>query len=323
MISCATTGVGSLPFKTAEEAVAHVFSNYDIPFLPQLPRKSSREMMVVQFMEDFPGFKFTPTEAWIELDEFRPLDLNTFKFSYVSSLALFLKKSQAGKSPIKLQMTGPYTIANSLLCSDRKLIIDHEPIYEYLLQFIQKKAIYLASLISHAKSLMLILDEPMLNPVVAGPIFQEVAPIIIELKKKIQIVGMHSCNLWTPELFLDAFESEFNALSFDFEKGGEEILEDEGALLNYLNKGWVIWGVIPTYPFNPKMDEQLFSDFLKNKRLKKEITEAILFRSMFSPACGTGTLTIEQEKSAVQALNKIASVTKERSGSSELKNFKS
>ncbi len=301
-----------MPFKTVEEAVSHVFSNYDIPFLPQIPKKSNQEMMVVQFMEDFPGFKFTPTEAWVDLDEFKPLDLTTFSFSYVSCLDLFLKTSQAQASPIKLQMTGPYTIANSLLCSDRKLIIDHPDVYEYLIRFIQKKAFFLTSLFSHIKELMLVFDEPMLNPVVALPIFEKISPMIAELKKKISYVGIHSCNLWTPELFGDAFQSEFNGLSFDFEKGAEEIFEDEVGLQAYLKKGWVMWGIIPTYPFASDIGVQLFNDFLKNKHLKKEMRDAIFIRSMFSPACGTGTLTIEQENKCVERLKKISSAVKER-----------
>jgi hypothetical protein len=34
----ATTGVGSLPHTSVEEAVAHVAASYDVPFCPQLPR---------------------------------------------------------------------------------------------------------------------------------------------------------------------------------------------------------------------------------------------------------------------------------------------
>ena len=48
MIPCSFTGVGSLPFRSKEKALSHVFSRYPIPFLPQLPKVSPKEGLVFQ-----------------------------------------------------------------------------------------------------------------------------------------------------------------------------------------------------------------------------------------------------------------------------------
>ena len=49
------TGIGSLPYKDADEAVDLIFRSCpQIPFWPQLPKKDLREGMVIQFMENLP-----------------------------------------------------------------------------------------------------------------------------------------------------------------------------------------------------------------------------------------------------------------------------
>jgi len=50
------TGIGSLPHKDPDKAAGWIVENIvDIPFWPQLPKRSYLENMYVQFAENLPG----------------------------------------------------------------------------------------------------------------------------------------------------------------------------------------------------------------------------------------------------------------------------
>ena len=53
---CLPTGIGSMPHKNADEACSLILKYLpEIPFWPQLPQRSDRENMIIQFSEGFPG----------------------------------------------------------------------------------------------------------------------------------------------------------------------------------------------------------------------------------------------------------------------------
>ena len=50
-----TTGIGSLPFESPEEAAEYVLGiDLSIPFWPQLPKRDFRELMIPQYSEGMP-----------------------------------------------------------------------------------------------------------------------------------------------------------------------------------------------------------------------------------------------------------------------------
>jgi methionine synthase II (cobalamin-independent) len=78
----ATTGVGSLPFDSAEAAVAHVMTSYDVPFCPQLPRLEG----------DMISAWRSPPRAW-------------------DAFVAALRRAPPAHRVVKLQVTGPITLA--------------------------------------------------------------------------------------------------------------------------------------------------------------------------------------------------------------------
>ena len=61
-----TTGIGSLPFGSVEEALDESY-RVDVPYLPQLPLKSSGEYMLPQAMHGMPGV-IADKEGMVTLD---------------------------------------------------------------------------------------------------------------------------------------------------------------------------------------------------------------------------------------------------------------
>jgi hypothetical protein len=53
---CLPTAIGSMPHTNPDEACSIIMKYLpDIPFWPQLPGRSPRENMIIQFSEGFPG----------------------------------------------------------------------------------------------------------------------------------------------------------------------------------------------------------------------------------------------------------------------------
>jgi hypothetical protein len=96
----ATTGVGSLPFRRAREAVAHAVGAYELPFCPQLPRLSGD--MVTEWLGADPG-----RCGWApDRDRQLPAAWDAF--------ALALSDHPPEHRLVKLQVTGPVTLAVAL-----------------------------------------------------------------------------------------------------------------------------------------------------------------------------------------------------------------
>jgi hypothetical protein len=98
--SLATTGVGSLPFARAREAVDHVIAAYELPFCPQLPRLDGD--MVTEWLGADPGrCGWSP-----DRDRQLPAAWDAFV------AALSARPPEHGL--VKLQVTGPVTLAVAL-----------------------------------------------------------------------------------------------------------------------------------------------------------------------------------------------------------------
>ena len=304
--SCSYTGVGSLPFTNANQAIEHVFAHYEIPFLPQLPKQHLHEQMLYQFLEDFPGFTKAGNRLFIDLDTFKPqklaqkLERKSFLFSFLGALDPFIQKSKNAPL-VKLQVTSPYTIASHLFCSDQKLVLDHPPIYEYLKEFIFYKTQALLQKFPQPK--LLFFDEPMLSRANVDEVLPMLEKLIVRMPDT--FFGLHSCNLWSPVLFKKIFLSSFDIINFDMKEGGDALFEEPQALLEFLKKGWLMWGVVPT-SFSVDLEPSFFIHFLKNKCLKKDQILTILSRLLMSPACGTSQVSVGQEQKCATNLKQIA-----------------
>src|SRR3990170_6784979 len=63
------TGIGSFPHKDEREALCLIHGNFShIPFWPQLPKRSLKEGMVLQYSEGFPSLRWDEKNqrAWVD-----------------------------------------------------------------------------------------------------------------------------------------------------------------------------------------------------------------------------------------------------------------
>src|SRR4030042_1964722 len=76
-----TTGVGSFPHQDEKEVFRLILKNFpEIPFWPQLPKRSFLEGMVVQYSEGFPSFRVNEKEQRVWVDTSQGFDKEVERF---------------------------------------------------------------------------------------------------------------------------------------------------------------------------------------------------------------------------------------------------
>lgn len=176
------TGIGSLPFKDAEQALDLIFKyTPQAPFWPQLPKRDIREGMIAQFSEHLPclkvsseGLFFHPQEKEKELETFYERiiaqDIDYFKISPDFALGLHRFYQRLEKQDtkdiefIKCQISGPFTFAAGIK-DDHNIALLHDAVF---MQAISKgllmKALWQINLFKQFnKKIILFLDEPYLG----------------------------------------------------------------------------------------------------------------------------------------------------------------
>ena len=222
-----TTGIGSLPFDQISEALRFAFS-HTIPYLPQLPKHSPKELMIHQTLMGFPGFKLTPEgESIIHTPQWR-----NRRDQFIQSIHHALKgnpkqsfeKSWLSKSfkcwdhflrgvkthsfhRVKAQIAGPITCIQYLRNEKKEPIEHSQDLCTDLFDFISVKALAMGYEIQLTGATpLLFIDEPALfmsstREEIKLTHWHGLHALIQALKTHQIEVGLHCCGkiLW-PDL---------------------------------------------------------------------------------------------------------------------------
>lgn len=217
--------IGSLPYKTPEEAIAfvHKYSSH-LPFLPQLPESNENEDMIGQVL--------------------RGIELGHWDETASSCLELF-QNDFADAPRCKIQIAGPLTVARSMTTAVENVIPQWFKFWEGLKTQLRQGAF--------RGELWLQLDEPFWSQQVPLPqsyfrFLEKVRNSRSHLK-----LGIHSCATTRPEIHKDVIElSDF--FSFDFVRTKLSEAEIEQWLEVLANgKTMLVVGVVTKKDKNPKV----------------------------------------------------------------------
>lgn len=310
--------IGSTPHTDPAEAVRKVLEYFpDIPAWPQLPQRSFREHILVQFSEGFPGVVVDVEERKVHIDTTHDLaeglerlyraylewdlDFAAMSETHAAGFRPFLRDVTALPEPplaLKGQIIGPVCWGMTVTDLRGRPILYDEVLSDALVKHLAMKAAWQErELRKVCPNVILFVDDPYLTAVgsayvalgreQARSLLQEVLSAIGGLK------GIHCCANADWSLLL---ETSVDILSLDAYGYAENLALYPEEVYAFLERGGMIaWGIVPTSEDAWRETVESLVERLHatmNLLVRKGIPfEKIVAASLITPSCGTGTLS--------------------------------
>jgi len=332
------TGIGSLPHTDVKKAVDLVLTYCPhMPFWPQLPRRSKKEDMLVQFNQGVPCLKEIDSglvfdeEAYRDnrqLEEFLGKivdgDVDFFKIdpSYAAGLQEFNNRLESSDlreiNFIKCHVTGPFTFAGSIKDRNGRALIHNEVMMDAIVKALAMKAKWqIRGFKKFNKPIIVFFDEPYLaafgsafTPIERKDVVRVLGEMLGEVKKEGVDTGIHCCGNTDWSMFLEM--AELDIINFDAFGFFERFALYTDEINKFLTRGGAIcWGIVPTFDFDWKINAADLAETLKghlNVLLRTGVNEKQLIRqSLLSPACGLGSLGEKEAEAILKLLSETSS----------------
>lgn len=303
------TGVGSVPHTDENEACKFILKYFhDIPFWPQLPKRTFKENMYIQFAYNLPNVKVEKGEVYIdtaesnveEIERFINADEITYDEEYFKGFYEFLRsKDKICPRIIKGQVTGPVSLGLHVSDEKGKPIIYNDLYRELMIKNIRMNVRWQEHLLGKiCNKIIISVDEPYLSMIGSPYVSLEkesIVEYIAEIFKDFRgLRCIHCCGNtdWSFLLSMDIDLLSFDAYNYgkNFVLYGEEIRE-------FLRHGAIAWGIVPTS----------YEDFVREgesgiMRRFESLIEGVkgiklnefLQSSLLTPSCGLGSLAVGQ-----------------------------
>lgn len=311
-----------------------------IPVWPQLPNRSFRENMYVQYSEGFPGVVVQGEER-IYVDRGRSLDegLERLYLAYLQNdldsyaitpqcaagLHQMLSADLREAVAVKGQVTGPISWGLSVTDQSRRPILYDEVLADALAKHLRLKAAWEErSLSALNPQTIIFVDEPYLSAL--GSAFvsvsrEQVIALLEEVLAGIQgLKGVHCCGNTDWSVLLD---TSIDILNFDAYNYAESLSLYPDQVRAFLDRGGIIaWGIVPNEEkgIEAETAESLASRLEEAMGLlvRKGISRDLLSkRCLITPSCGLGGLSPALAGRALQLAASLSSTLRARFGGDE------
>ncbi len=325
--SLTTTGIGSLPFIDAQEAVRFTLSACDIPFWPQLPARSYLESMIPQYAEGFPGVVFDEKKERVYVRD-DPEDLNIFYEAFSENrefplseevapgCAEFLRATEGHRyDALKGQITGPMTFSLGLKMEDGRSVFANEELREVSLLLLKKKAEWqIKELSVRARSVIIFIDEPILSAIGSSSYLgvseeetmRMLTDIVSFIKEAGAVPGIHCCGRADWGLLMRTGTTIINFDAFDFYDSFRLYPED---LKEHLQRGgYIASGIVPTTDaINDTGLDELRDKILFQMDDLSRLTGGmdVSGRLILTPSCGAGGRSREEAEKVFSYLRRL------------------
>ena len=331
------TGVGSLPYHDAEEALEIIFKYLPLaPFWPQLPCRDIREGMIAQFSEHLPCLKikdgefiFDSSNKENELEKFYErvisADSDYFAISkdYAQGFYKFyqhLENSGIGKAEfIKCHITGPFTFCAGINDEKGNSLLHDEVFMQVAAKGLAMKALWqLDTLKKFGRKMIVFIDEPYLSAVGSAytPINRDtVINVLSETAQMIKsqecLLGVHCCGNTDWSMLTDI--ADLDIINFDAFNFQERFVLYADDLKRFFEQDKAVcWGIVPTQEAPAGLTATILTQkiesalsILEKKGIKREL---LLKNLMLSPSCGLGTLNYQQPAEIFRLLAQTSSL---------------
>ncbi|MFA5629680.1 MAG: methionine synthase [Dehalococcoidales bacterium] len=325
------TMIGSMPHKDAKEACSLVARFLkDIPCWPQLPNRSPKEGMAVQFSAGFPGIIELGSDLLLDEKEDHSGELEQLYMAYIENdtdkfpiteeyaAGFYEFLNQPGLSPlaVKGQVTGPLSWGLSVKGSNGKAILYDEILSDAVAKLLRFKASWQEKRLSQiSKNTIIFIDEPAMTSY-GSAFFSLPKERIIALLQEVMdgisgLKGIHCCGNTDWSLVLSTGIDILNFDTYNFAESLTLYPEDVKAFLE--RNGAIAWGIIPTDEESIQKEtiaslkdrlEEAMAPFTRKGIAFKQLAE----HSLLTPSCG---LAILKEEVAELALELLAGLSAE------------
>lgn len=336
------TCIGSLPYTNAAEACKKILREFsEIPFWPQLPKRSFLENMYVQYSEGLPNVIINEKDKTVSLrtspdlaggierayEKFLSDDLDYFAISekYAEGLYEFLKqfKNNPPKNLkfVKGQVTGPVSFGLAVLDENKQSIFYNRELQEVLTKVLCMKAKWqIKKLRQLHDKVIIFIDEPYMVSIGSSYVnikaedaVKRINEVIEEIHNGGALAGIHCCGNTDWGLLLG---TELDIISFDAYDYVKSISLYPDALKKFITSGKCIaWGIVPTSDEKGEKADLLLDrlgqgfETLAKKGIKKE---DFLNASLVTPSCGCGTLTEARTGEVLELTLQVAARLREK-----------
>lgn len=336
------TAIGSLPHTNVETACEIMLKSLpDIPCWPQLPKTSAKEDMCIQDTEGLPCSVISSDGRTLTIDDSHDTStaLATFYDTYLQSnpdlfqishdcaIGFYTMLEYLKKSPkdairaLKGHVVGPITLAGSIKMASGITALYSEEFFDVIIKLMSMKAYWQFTKLSlYGLPVIIFADEPYLTSF--GSAFMNISreraiSALNEVYETVQshggLTGTHCCGNTDWAMLM---ESKVDIVSFDAYEFMDKFLMYWREIKTFLDRGgYLAWGIVPTSSkvtnvsandLVKKLEEGI--QFLVNKGLSKTLIQE---RSIITPSCGTGTLTIAEAERVMMLTHDVSFAMKE------------
>ncbi|MFH1140078.1 MAG: methionine synthase, partial [Chloroflexota bacterium] len=301
-----------------------------IPVWPQLPSRSFKENMYVQFSEGFPGAVIDDNRIYVDNREdlSKPLEklyaaylenaLERYQVGeeYAAGLHAFVRTGAKRALAVKGQVIGPISFGLAVTDQNRRPLLYDDILADAIAKHLRLKASWQERLLRGiSPQTIIFIDEPYLASVGSAFVSIPQAQITSLLEEVLQgirgLKGIHCCGNTDWSVLLS---TSMDVLSFDAYSYGESLCLYPNEVKGFLDRGGIIaWGIVPneekalageTVTSLLERLEHLFGAFTS-----KGIAHHLLAgHCLITPSCGLAGLSPE---TAVSALELLAGVSQE------------
>jgi methionine synthase II (cobalamin-independent) len=336
-----TTHLGSLPYTSLKGIPEKLIALLDIPAWPQLPKRSFRESMYVQYGAGLPNAIVDEEKGKIVIDTASDLTgpLESFYARYladdVDSFALLSEDAEGfyamfdalrrTQSPwLKGQVTGPISFGLTVTDQDLRSVLYHDMLADVIVKQMAMNARWQAQqLLAVRPHALIFVDEPYLASYGSAFLSLEREQAIAMLDEVFNaihaegaVAGVHCCGNTDWSLLM---ATQVDVLNLDAYNFLDTLALYPAELRAFLDRGGVVaWGIVPnTEVILNDTPESLVRrlrsgiELICQKAAAREITidPAEFFdRSLITPACGLGPTTAEVAERALRMLRPVADI---------------
>lgn len=328
---CLPTMIGSMPHTDPAKACALV-NHYlkDMPAWPQLPKRSFRESMSVQFSQGFPGIVEKDNSIYVDrsIDLNKPLedlynaylenDIDKYPVGadYAAGLHAFLSRADLKPRAVKGQITGPISWGLSVTDGNKRAILYDDVLSDAAAKLLRLKAGWQEKALGKiSKNTIIFIDEPSMASY-GSAFFSLPREKVISLLEEVLggitgIKGIHCCGNTDWPIILG---TSTDILSFDTYNYAESLTLYPAEVKQFLDRnGAIAWGIVPNAEDSLKSEtvsslkdrlEEAMAPFTRKNIPFRQLVE----QGLLTPSCSLSLLT---EEAAAHTLELLAGLSQE------------